>query len=118
MVSTYYPLKESVTVRRMVLGTNGYGEEKLTRGPEEPVKVFGWYITGGQEPGTDGRVNQVTYDAVLMAPSGAIGADDEVLLPQVGWCTVEGPPGNYDNGPWWTPGLEHVRLRRVSRGDY
>lgn len=80
--------------------------------------MFGWWVSGGQEVGDDGHLMQVTYDGSVIAPAGVIGVDDEVDLPGVGLCRVDGPPANYDNGPWFTPGLEVSRLSRVTHGDY
>ena len=98
--------------------TNGFGDEVRDYGDTDEVEVFAFYVTGGEEVGTDGHVQQVSYDAVVFAPDELnITAGDEVELPNVGVFKVEGPPGNWDNNPWFTPGLVQVRLRRVEHED-
>lgn len=81
------------------------------------VSVFSCHLTGGQEVGIDGHVNQVEYDAVVLAPvSLGVTADDRMVLPW-GDFMVDGPPGDWENNPWWSSGLVQVRLRRVSHED-
>lgn len=101
-------------VSRDTVKINGYGEEVRSKGIPTPLLVFGWYINGGEEFGSDGHVNQVSYDASVLAKTGDLGVDDEVLLPGHGWFRVDGPPANYDNNPWWSPGIQQVQLVRVS----
>ena len=115
--STRFPLTVSIGLRRSVTVTNGFGDEVRDYGDPETVKVFAYYITGGSETGIDGHTQQVEHDAVVFAPTElGITAEDRIDIPD-GTFDVSQPPGNWDNNPWWSPGLVQVKLKRVSRED-
>lgn len=115
--STRFPLTVSIGLRRSVTVTNGFGDEVRGYGDPETVKVFAFYQTGGTEVGIDGHTQQVEHDAVVFAPTElGITAEDRIDLPW-GIFDVSQPPGDWDNNPWWSPGLVQVKLKRVSHED-
>ncbi|MDN6706380.1 hypothetical protein [Corynebacterium glyciniphilum] len=109
------PAKHTVGLSRYEERTNSNDDKVVGHGPVEDVKVIGWYITGGQERGPDGHIYQVSYDAVVLPPTAlGIGEHDKITLPGHGEFHVDGPPGNWDHGPFnWTPPGGQVRLKRT-----
>jgi hypothetical protein len=78
------------------------------------VLVVGWAVTGGVERGEDGHINQVSWDVSLYAPASLqVDAQDQFIVPGLGMFEVAGSPANWDNGPWWSPGVSEIHLRRV-----
>lgn len=113
-----FPVKYKLRLRRGVETVNDDGDPDYILGPAEIVPVLAWWLTGGVEPGTDGHVHRVDYDAVAFVPSSVrVRPEDEMEVPRVGWCRVDGPVSNWDNGPWWDVGFDQVRLERVSHED-
>lgn len=83
--------------------------------PRVDLDVFGWDVSGGTESVNSASV-QVSYDAVVYAATETgIRATDRIELPGYGLFEVDGPPGNWDNNPWWTPGLIEVRLKSLGQ---
>lgn len=80
---------------------------------EEQVLVFGYSLGSSDEPNLSGHVERVDSDASLIAGSGDFSPSDEVVLPEWGRFVVEGRPANFDNNPWWSPGVETISLRKV-----
>lgn len=111
-----YPLQHQVMVAPRSVKVNAFGDEIETVGEEQPVFVFGWYLSGGSE-GRDGHIYSVEWDAVVFSPPGVISPGDRVRLPQVGVFTVLGAPGWWDHNPWWSPGLVEVKLKKVGEAD-
>ena len=114
-----FPISGHLKLYRSQERVNGFGD--VVHGyADAPVKmpVVGWYATGGSEPGEDGRLLQVDYDAVVFVPSNVkVRSSDRIEVPGIGICDVDGPAGNWDHGPWWNPGVEQFHLRRSSRED-
>lgn len=112
------PVKHTLMVRRGFEAVNADGDPAYRLGEPESVRAAAWWMTGGEEPGTDGHVNRVDYDVAAFIPASEnIQPDDEIMIPRVGWCKVDGPIANWDHGPWWNVGLDKVTLRRVSHED-
>ena len=86
-------------------------ETPTSQRSEIPVDVVGWSAPSAQELATAGTLNRVAWDVDLYAPTGAVSHEDRVRLDDA-LFEVESVE-NYDNGPWWTPGLDVVHLRRV-----
>ena len=83
--------------------------------PRRDLQVFGWDVSGGAESTQYASV-QVAYDAVVYVPTETgIRATDRIELPGYGLFEVDGPPGNWDHNPWWTPGLVEVRLKSLGQ---
>lgn len=109
-----YPCQIPIEVHRRTVERNGFGDEIEVTGEPETVTVFGWFIGGGVEGRADGHVYQVEWDATLYAPASAqIHAGDRVTIPNVGEFTLDGEPANWDNNPWFAPGLVEIRLKKV-----
>lgn len=108
-----------VGLHRRTVETNEWGDEIETLGPEETVLVPGWYIGGGAVSGPDGHVYRTEWDGALFAPVAlGIAPGDRVTLPGHGPFIVDGPPGNWDHGPFgWEPGLVEVKLKKVGDPD-
>lgn len=102
-------------IRRGEETVNRDGDPVFRLGDPEDLPVATWHVTGGEEPGTDGHVQRVDYDAVAHVPVEAdVQPEDAIEVPTVGWCLVDGPAGVWEGGPWWKPGLVRVKLKRVS----
>lgn len=113
-----YQCEYAVEVLRRAVKVNEFDDEIEVPGTPETVTVFGWYVGGRVEGRPDGHVYQVEWDATLYAPVEAhIHAGDRVRLPGVGEFTLVGEPSNWDNNPWFSPGLVEVRLKRVGDRD-
>ena len=92
-------------------------ENKIPGPPiSEPVRVFGWAIPTTDEPGLN-HSNRTVADMNLYARPGDFRATDSVSLPGdapgTSW-QVEGDERNYENNPWWSPGLVVIELRKVT----
>lgn len=113
-----YKCEYAVEVLRRAVQVNEFGDEVEVPGAPETIAVFGWYVGGRVEGRPDGHVYQVEWDATLYAPVEAgIHAGDRIRLPGVGEFTLVGEPSNWDNNPWFSPGLVEVRLKRVGDRD-
>lgn len=113
-----FPVKHTLQLRRGMETINEDGDPAYALGEPEPVAVAAWWLTGGEEPGTDGHIYRVDYDAAAFIPVGAnIQPEDEIHLPGVGWFRVDGPVANWDHGPWGSVGLDKVTLSRGSHED-
>ena len=113
-----FPVNHVLKVRRGMETVNEDGDPAYVLGPPEDVAVAAWWPTGGEEPGTDGHMYRVDYDAAAFIPADAnIQPEDEIYLPGIGWCRVDGPVANWDHGPWGSVGLDKVTLARGSHED-
>lgn len=109
-----FPLTQEVTrLRTGGMSTDPFGNPVPGPPSEEQVLVFAWWIGSSGEPSLSGHVERVDSDASLIAGPGEFKPADQVVLPGGGVFEVEGHPSNYDNNPWWSPGVETVALRRV-----
>lgn len=109
-----FPLTQEVTrLRSGEDGTDAHGNQIPGPTEEDQVLVFAWWIGSSGEPQLPGHVERVESDASLIAGPGDFLPTDHVVLPGHGVFEVEGHPSNYDNNPWWSPGVETVALRRV-----
>lgn len=109
-----FPLTQEVTrLRPGQAGWDSHGNEISGTPLAEQVRVFAWWIGSSGEPNTPGHVERVESDASLIAAPGDFRPADHVQLPGAGEFEVDGHPSNYDNNPWWSPGVEMVQLRRV-----
>lgn len=113
-MSSVFPLTQEVTrIRAGHVGYDAHGNEIPGVVSEDPVRVFAWWIGSSGEPNLPGHVERVESDASMIAAPGDFQPSDRVVLPGSGEFEVEGHPSNYDNNPWWSPGVETVELRRV-----
>lgn len=113
-----FPVNKTLKVRRGMETVNEDGDPEYVLGSPETIRAASWWLTGGEEPGTDGHMYRVDYDAAAFIPADAnIQPEDEIFIPRVGWCKVDGPIANWDNGPWGSVGLDKVALSRGSHED-
>lgn len=113
-MSSVFPLtQEVIRLRPGGTVTDPFGNELPGPPSEEPVLVFAWWIGSSGEPYPSGHVERVVSDASMIAAPGEFQPSDQVLLPGAGVFEVEGRPANFDNNPWWSPGVETVSLRKV-----
>ena len=109
-----FPLTQEVTrLRAGEVGYDSHGNEVTGPPVEDQIMVFAWWVGSSGEPYPSGHVERVESDASLIAAPGDFEQSDRVILPGVGVFEVEGRPANYDNNPWWSPGVETVALRMV-----
>ena len=109
-----FPLTKEVTrIRSGGVVTDPFGNEVPGPSSEDQVLVFAWWVGSSGEPNLSGHVERVESDASLIAAPGDFRPSDMVSLPGQGVFEVEGHPANFDNNPWWSPGVETVSLRRV-----
>ena len=111
---TVFTLTQEVTrLRSGGVVTDPFGNEVPGAPAEDQVMVFAWWVGSSGEPYPSGHVERVESDASLIAAPGDFVQSDRVILPGVGVFEVEGRPANFDNNPWWSPGVETVALRMV-----
>lgn len=109
-----FPLTQEVTrLRSGGEATDPFGNPVTGAPVEDQVLVFAWWVGSSGEPNLTGHVERVESDASLIAAPGDFAPSDQVILPGGGVFEVDGHPANYDNNPWWSPGVETVALRRV-----
>lgn len=109
-----FPLTEQVTrIRPSPGGTDAHGNPTEGDPVATVLRVFAWWIGSSTEPSMDGHVERIESDASMIAAPGEFRPSDRVELPGAGLFEVKGHPANYDNNPWWSPGVETVALRRV-----
>lgn len=113
-MSSVFPLTQEVTrLRSGGVVTDPFGNEVPGAPVEDQIMVFAWWIGSSGEPYPSGHVERVISDASLIAAPGDFEPSDQVILPGAGVFEVEGRPANFDNNPWWSPGVETVALRKV-----
>lgn len=112
-MSVFPVTQEVIRLRPGGDDTDPFGNPVPGAPVEEPVLVFAWWIGSSGEPNLAGHVERVDSDASLIAEPGDFTPSDQVILPGQGVFKVDGHPANYDNNPWWSPGVEMVDLRRV-----
>lgn len=109
-----YPLTIPVTrVRREVGPPDGLGNDTEVE-TTESVMVFAWSQTSPAEPIVAGH-ERLEVDVQMYSGPGDFLPDDAVVLDAGDPFDVIGEPVNYNNNPWWQPGLEVINLRRVQR---
>ena len=109
-----FPLTKEVTrIRSGGVVTDPFGNEVPGPPTEDQVLVFAWWVGSSGEPNLSGHVERVESDASIIAAPGDFQPSDQVSLPGVGVFEVDGYPANFDNNPWWSPGVETVALKRV-----
>lgn len=78
----------------------------------EPRHVHLWYPSELAAP-TDGHADRIAFDATCYPPTAlGVKVGDRIELPGEGWFTVVSV-SNYDNNPYFVPGIVDVKLRRV-----
>lgn len=111
----WLPLLFTVGLFRSTEVYNSMGDPVPGYADRVDLPVFGWDVSGGAESTMASSV-QVAYDAVVYARTETqIRATDRIELPGYGLFEVDGPPGNWDHNPWWTPGLIEVRLKSLGQ---
>lgn len=110
-MSADYPLTIPVTRVRRTIGPPDDLNNDTEVEETETVLVFGWSVPSSDEPIVGGHERQ-TVDVVMYAGVGDFHADDAVHLDDGDPFEVIGKPANYDNNPWWSPGIEVVNLHR------
>lgn len=114
-MSVQFACQFPVNLRRWVegAGRDERGRETGAHAPAESILVFAWYI-GGTEVLTDGHENRTVHAATCYPQTkDNVGELDRIELPGYGWFEVDGQPTNYDNNPFWSPGLVDAKLRKV-----
>lgn len=94
--------------------TDLFGDDAI-RGEVEwvPVDVFGWALNAVDESQGD-SISRTRDHIDLYSPHTVAPTPGQVVrLPDGTVWEVEGNPQNYDNNPWWQPGLAISRLYRV-----
>ena len=113
-MSSVFPLTQEVTrLRPGGVTSDPFGNPVAGAPVEDQVLVFAWWVGSSGEPYPSGHVERVVSDASLIAAPGDFDPSDQVILPGLGVFEVEGRPANFDNNPWWSPGVETVALRKV-----
>lgn len=112
MVEYFYPLTIPITVvQRVAGGVDVYGDPVAAE-VEKTVMVFA-VTESGSEPATGVHPEREVYDLKVYAPAEVgIEAGDGLRWKGKAYEVVR-PPSNYDNNPWWGPGLSVIRANRV-----
>ena len=109
-----YPLNEWVEVHRAGQPVvDRFGNKRPSLDHWERVKVFGWAVNQTSE-GDQASVLR-TYDqlTVYMPHKTAPAPSEKIKLPDETIWEVEGNPEDYDNNPWFAPGLVVVHCKKV-----
>lgn len=98
-------------------GSDGYGGEADVYTPdlEQPGTehmVFAIYTGTGAEPKLAGH-DRVIVDGAMIGPPDIVSAHGIVTHTTLGRFEVVGEPEDYNNNPWWSPGLVVYNLRRT-----
>lgn len=90
-----------------------FGNQRPRPDHWERVQVFGWAVNQTSE-GDQTSVLRTYNQLSIYMPHEAIPAPSEkIRLPNGTVWEVEGNPENYDNNPWFAPGLDVVRCKKV-----
>lgn len=107
-----FPLKQRVKVlRSMETKKNRHGDLEEGFFPPKSEAVAGWAVPSTEETQSAELSGRVVIDLNLFAPPGIAGQHDEVLIGRDRY-RVESV-SDYQNGPFWAPGLEQYGLTRV-----
>ena len=109
---TVFPLGQTVEVYTPgEPTTDAHGNDIPGVGSWESVKVFAWAVNKVSEDGgefTLRTIDELTvYTPVTFHPGG------RVRLPDSSEWEVQGNAEDYNNNPWWSPGLLVVHCRKV-----
>ena len=77
------------------------------------VDVFGWAVASSDESQGDSISRVRDRVDLYVPPDVAPHARQRVRLPDGSVWDVEGDPENYENNPWWQPGLVVCHLYRA-----
>lgn len=111
---TDYPMTVPVTRHRRAVGPPDDLGNDTEIEETETVLVFAFAQVSPQEPVVYGH-DRIQVDVQMYATPGDFLPDDAVTIDPHGPFEVIGEAQNYDNNPWWTPGVEVINLRRVQR---
>lgn len=81
--------------------------------PGTPATVFAIYTGTTDEPKVVGH-DRVTVEGQMIGPPGLVSAHGVVDHDTLGRFEVVGDPEDYNNNPWYQPGLVIYNLRRVT----
>lgn len=96
-----------------VVEVDRFGNERRTPATWVKVKVFGWAVAAVDETAGDSVLRTVDQLQLYCSRDVAPDADMQVRLPDQSVWTVQGHFEDYENNPWWSPGLVVVRCRNV-----
>ena len=88
-----------------------FGNTRPGPGTWQPVKVFAWAVNKVEEQADDSILRTVDELTVYMPDAPDPGG--RVRLPDLSEWQVEGNAEDYNNNPWWSPGLVVVHCRKV-----
>lgn len=107
------PVDKTLHVRGTYGGTDRFGNPVRVLGGWQPVMVAGWWISRVEEKTGDSVLRTVS-ELSIITPAGVLSAEQQVQLPDGSVWEVHGEEENYQNGPWWNPGLVVVNCKKVS----
>lgn len=109
---TVFPLGQTVEVYTPGEPiTDAHGNDIPGVGSWEPVKVFAWAVNKVSEDG--GEFTLRTIDELTVYAPVAFHPGGRVRLPDSSEWEVQGNAEDYNNNPWWSPGLLVVHCRKV-----
>lgn len=92
-------------------GRDAHGNEIPGPGSWEPVRVFAWAVNKVDEERGESMLR--TIDNLTVYTPEAFHPGGRVRLPDGSEWEVEGNAEDYNNNPWWSPGLVVVHCRKV-----
>ncbi|MBF6133507.1 hypothetical protein IU501_10900 [Nocardia otitidiscaviarum] len=111
-MSSDIPLPYNVIHRAyMGAGEDAHGNEIPTYAAPIEVPSF-WWSPSSTEPALAGH-DRVLVDLVLVVDSALTITPRDLFDVDGNEYSVIGYPQDYDHGPWWSPGVQPVNLRRV-----
>lgn len=96
-----------------VVEEDRFGNEVIRPGPFVEVLVFGWAVNPVEEDTGESVLRTVDRLEVYMRPEDFPGASGKFRTPDGQEWSVEGSPKDYNNNPWWSPGLVTVTAKGV-----
>ena len=91
--------------------TDAHGNQIPGVGSWSDQGVFGWAVNKIEEEGGDHLLR--TVDVLTVYTPVGFPASGRVRLPDGSEWDVQGNAEDYNNNPWWTPGLFVARARKV-----
>lgn len=112
-MSKDFPLTVNIGVRRYRDGgKDAYGNPRPGYAPPEAVEVFAVAVGGVEDP-TQAHPEAAEHTLKVYAPVG-LGISDRDRIDYLGQTfEVDGRPGDWNDNPWWSPGLVEVRCKEV-----
>lgn len=111
---TVYPLKYEVKTRKVTgQGADRFGDTTLEYEDWENKPAFGWEISRNTETTGDSIIRTTDKMKLYAPPETNPGPGGQIQLSNNTTWEVEGNPDDYNNNPFFTPGLLVIHAKKV-----